>query len=63
MPEGPWYDALPERDMSLSERWGTDEFRAEFRDWCASGDLAGHARGRSDAARQGQQDARGLTPR
>lgn len=31
-----WYDALPERDTSLSERWGTAEFRDELRDWCAA---------------------------
>jgi Phosphotransferase enzyme family len=31
-----WYDVLPDRDTSLSARWGTDEFRAELRDWCAS---------------------------
>jgi hypothetical protein len=35
-PVSRWYDALPERDTSLSERWGTDEFRAELREWCAS---------------------------
>lgn len=31
-----WYTALPERDTSLSERWATDAFRDELRDWCAS---------------------------
>jgi hypothetical protein len=29
-----WYDALPARDVSLSSRWTTDEFREELRDWC-----------------------------
>jgi hypothetical protein len=29
-----WYDALPARDVSLSSRWTTDEFRDELRDWC-----------------------------
>ena len=33
MPE--WYDALPERDTSLSSRWRTEEFRDELREWCA----------------------------
>ena len=32
MPE--WYAALPPRDRSLSERWGTEEFRDELRAWC-----------------------------
>ncbi len=32
MPE--WYDALPARDVTLSSRWPTDEFRDELRDWC-----------------------------
>jgi hypothetical protein len=32
MPE--WYDALPQRDRSLSSRWPTDEFRDELRAWC-----------------------------
>jgi hypothetical protein len=32
MPE--WYDALPDRDRSLSRRWPTDEFRDELREWC-----------------------------
>ena len=27
-----WYDALPERDLSLSSRWQTEEFRDELRD-------------------------------
>lgn len=31
-----WYAALPERDTSLAQRWGTDEFRVELRDWCAA---------------------------
>ena len=31
-----WYDALPPRDLSLSSRWGTEEFRDELREWCAS---------------------------
>jgi Phosphotransferase enzyme family len=34
MPE--WYDALPERDRSLSRRWDTDEFRDDLRAWCES---------------------------
>jgi hypothetical protein len=34
MPE--WYDVLPERDLSLSSRWPTEEFREELRAWCAS---------------------------
>jgi len=34
MPE--WYDALPGRDLSLSSRWATDEFREELRAWCES---------------------------
>ncbi len=34
MPE--WYDALPERDLSLSSRWATREFREELRAWCES---------------------------
>ena len=29
-----WYDALPERDLSLSSRWLTEEFRDELRSWC-----------------------------
>jgi hypothetical protein len=29
-----WYDALPARDVSLSSRWPTDEFREELRAWC-----------------------------
>jgi phosphotransferase family enzyme len=29
-----WYDALPERDTSLSETWRTDEFRERLRAWC-----------------------------
>ena len=32
MPE--WYAALPERDLSLSSRWATEEFREELRAWC-----------------------------
>ncbi len=32
MPE--WYDALPDRDLSLSSRWRTEEFRAELAAWC-----------------------------
>jgi hypothetical protein len=32
MPE--WYAALPERDLSLSSRWETEEFRDELRAWC-----------------------------
>jgi hypothetical protein len=32
MPE--WYDALPPRDLSLSSRWATEEFREELRAWC-----------------------------
>jgi hypothetical protein len=32
MPE--WYDVLPERDLSLSSRWETPEFRDELRAWC-----------------------------
>jgi hypothetical protein len=32
MPE--WYDVLPERDRSLSSRWGSAEFRDELRAWC-----------------------------
>jgi hypothetical protein len=35
-PAAVWYDALPERDTSLSERWTTPEFRDELRDWCTS---------------------------
>jgi Ser/Thr protein kinase RdoA (MazF antagonist) len=31
-----WYDVLPERDRSLSERWETEAFREELRAWCAS---------------------------
>ena len=31
-----WYADLPERDTSLSERWGTDAFRDELCDWCTS---------------------------
>ena len=31
-----WYDALPERDVSLSSRWLTEEFRDELRGWCES---------------------------
>lgn len=31
-----WYDRLPERDTSLSERWHTEAFRHELRDWCAT---------------------------
>ena len=34
MPE--WYDVLPERDLSLSSRWPTEEFRDELRAWCES---------------------------
>jgi hypothetical protein len=34
MPE--WYAALPERDLSLSSRWATAEFREELRTWCES---------------------------
>jgi hypothetical protein len=34
MPMPEWYDALPPRDRSLSSRWGTEEFRAEIREWC-----------------------------
>jgi hypothetical protein len=34
MPE--WYGALPPRDLSLSGRWQTAEFREELREWCAS---------------------------
>ena len=37
MPDaGRWYDVLPERDTSLSVRWGTAGFRDELRDWCVS---------------------------
>ncbi|WP_191907918.1 aminoglycoside phosphotransferase family protein [Nocardioides cynanchi] len=32
MPE--WYDVLPPRDVSLSSRWTTAEFRDELRAWC-----------------------------
>jgi hypothetical protein len=32
MPE--WYDVLPERDRSRSERWQTREFRDDLRAWC-----------------------------
>ena len=41
MPE--WYAALPERDLSLSSRWATAEFREELRTWCESvvGPVAG----------------------
>ena len=31
-----WYAALPERDLSLSSRWATEEFREELRTWCES---------------------------
>ncbi len=31
-----WYDALPDRDTSLSEAWRTDEFRGRLRAWCES---------------------------
>jgi hypothetical protein len=31
-----WYGALPARDLSLSSRWATDEFRDELRAWCES---------------------------
>jgi hypothetical protein len=31
-----WYDALPTRDLSLSSRWPTEEFREELRSWCES---------------------------
>jgi|EndMetStandDraft_8_1072994.scaffolds.fasta_scaffold28672_4 hypothetical protein len=31
-----WYFALPPRDLSLSTRWRTPEFREELRDWCTS---------------------------
>jgi hypothetical protein len=31
---GEWYDALPERDLSLSASWPTEEFRARLRRWC-----------------------------
>jgi len=34
MPE--WYDALPPRDLSLTLRWHTEEFREELRRWCTS---------------------------
>jgi hypothetical protein len=36
MSESRWFGTLPERDTSLSSRWGTVEFREELRDWCAS---------------------------
>jgi hypothetical protein len=36
MPESRWFDTLPERDTSLSSRWGTDDFREELRAWCAA---------------------------
>jgi hypothetical protein len=29
-----WYAAVPPRDRSLSQRWGTREFRDELRAWC-----------------------------
>ncbi len=29
-----WYEVLPERDLSLSSRWETPEFRTELRAWC-----------------------------
>ena len=31
-----WYDALPDRDTSLSSTWPTDEFREQVRAWCES---------------------------
>jgi hypothetical protein len=31
-----WYDALPERDTSLSSHWATDDFRERLRSWCES---------------------------
>ena len=34
MPE--WYDVLPERDLSLSSRWPSEQFREELRAWCES---------------------------
>ncbi len=36
MPMPEWYDALPGRDLSLSSRWPTEEFREELRAWCES---------------------------
>src|SRR4029079_16640022 len=33
-PMSEWYFALPPRDLSLSTRWRTPEFREELRDWC-----------------------------
>lgn len=29
-----WYDVLPPRDTSFSQRWSTAEFRDELRQWC-----------------------------
>ncbi len=38
-----WYASLPGRDLSLSGRWATAEFREELRTWCESvvGPVAG----------------------